>query len=77
MHPSPNDDVIPYYIIRMTQIRYLFLCSLLPCDPDQVIVGKHEVRQLDARGGHKSINVFGLLNYFHHRLVVSLLNLPT
>jgi len=72
MHPRPSRVLRPYYLIRTTQTRHLFLCSILPCDPNYVIAGKYEVRHLDASGGQKSIKIFGILNYFGHQSIVSL-----
>jgi len=72
MYPSPSGDDIPYYYFRMLQNMHLFLCSILQCDPDYVIADKYKVHHLDARGGQKSIQVFGLLNYLGHGSIVSL-----
>jgi len=48
MDSCPGGDVSSYYLVRMTQTRQVFLCSVLSRNPDYVIVGNYEVHHLDA-----------------------------
>jgi len=76
MYPGPRGDVSPYHLIRISQTRHVFLCSILPRDSIFVIAGKHEVHHLDARGGQKSIQFCGLRNYFGHSSIVPVCQFP-
>lgn len=60
----------------MWQTRHVFVCPILPRDPDYVIAGKHEVHHLEARNGEKSIQIFGLRNYLGHFSIVLLRQFP-
>ena len=71
IYPSHSRDESPYYLFRMTQTGHLFLCSILPRDPDYVTAGKYEFRHLDASREQISIEAFGLLNYFCQCSIVS------
>ena len=60
----------------MPQTNPVFLYSILRRDPEYVIAGEREVYHLDARGGKKSIQVFGLRYYFCHSSIVSFSQFP-
>jgi len=71
MYPRPRG-----HLVRMSQTRHVFLCPILPRDPDYVIAGKHEVQHLDARGGQESIQLFRLRDYFGHISIVPVRQFP-
>ena len=52
MDSCPGGEVNPNYLLRMTQIRNGFLCTILPRDVGYVIAGEREVHRPDARGDH-------------------------